>query len=423
MSISPFARRLLALLAVGGVLVLPGAWGARRLVAWHHLREARRLLDARGPTEAARAHLDACLAAWPSCDTAQLLAARAARLAGDQEAAEGHLDAYGRLAGVTEAGTLEHTLLRVQRQGLTPEAEAYLRARIGEEDEPALAILDALTSEYMRTYRLLDARRLLDDWLRRRPPTADALVRRGWVAERMAQPTPALADYERALTIDPERDAVRLRVAELHLQNKQPAQALPHLERLLTTRPDDRAVRLTLARCRADLGQTEEARTILDQWREEELDAAGLCLRGRLLLAEGDAAAAGPWLRRAVERAPHDREAIYNLQLCLTQQGEPEEAARMKARLDALAADQKRMATLMSQLLERPRDPALRYEIGTIFLRNGFPEDGVRWLYTTLEVAPQHAEAHAALADHYEKLGDRDRAAPHRRLALPPARP
>ncbi len=414
-------RRALGFCLVLALLAGACAWGGRHLWAWYHFRAARSALVERAAPREALSHLDACLSVWPCSPSSHLLAAQAARRAGELPRAEDHLDTVWKLQGTTEEGTLEETLLKAQRDGLTRESEAYLLARVGADDATALPILDVLTADHMRTHRLVEARRYLDDWLRRRPQTVEALVRRGWVAEHLVLFPQARADYEAVLILDPARDPVRLRVAEILLQEKQATPALPHLERLFASRPDDAAVRLALARCRAELGQTAEARQLLEPIvADGAAPAAALGLRGRLALAEGDAEEAERWLRRAVARDPYDPEATYNLQLCLKRLDRGAEAAELAARLERIDADRKRMGVVVQEVLRRPRDVAPRCEAGRIFLRNGFTDDGVRWLGTALEIDPDCAEAHAALADHFEKAGDAERAATHRQRAKRP---
>jgi Tfp pilus assembly protein PilF len=64
-----------------------------------------------------------------------------------------------------------------------------------------------------------------------------------------------------------------------------------------------------------------------------------------------------------------------------------------------------------------PDDPKLRREAGLICLRYGKEPEGLRWLLSALEAAPRDEPTHAALADYYERQGDRRRAEAHRRLA------
>ena len=75
------------------------------------------------------------------------------------------------------------------------------------------------------------------------------------------------------------------------------------------------------------------------------------------------------------------------------------------------------LATLTQRLQGAPDDADLRCQIAQIFLRFGGEEEGIRWLVTNLQNHPRHAPSHQALADHYDRQGQTDRAAEHRRLA------
>jgi Flp pilus assembly protein TadD len=137
--------------------------------------------------------------------------------------------------------------------------------------------------------------------------------------------------------------------------------------------------------------------------------------RGRIALEEGDEARAAAWLRRAVKQAPFDREALYNLSRCLQRTG-PEAAARdCQARFERADADLKRLAELSKVVQGTPHDPAPRCEAGVLFLRNGQEAEGLRWLHLVLHEHPTYGPAHQALADYYERAGNTERAALHRR--------
>ena len=55
--------------------------------------------------------------------------------------------------------------------------------------------------------------------------------------ERLNNHKGAMDDYHRALELDPDLLPVRLRVAEMLLEDKQAPEALPHLERLMPAGP------------------------------------------------------------------------------------------------------------------------------------------------------------------------------------------
>jgi Tfp pilus assembly protein PilF len=417
-----FPRPRPLVLATGLTLLavfVGGAYlGGRHLWAWRHSAAAEAAL-ARRDFSAAREHLARCLEVWPNSPRTHLLAARAARQAGALEEAEQHLAACQRLLGdATEETTLEWALLQARRGDL-PEVEKYLLAQLEEDHPDAIQILDVLTAELMRTRRLPEARHYLDQWLERTPDDADVLVRRGWVAERLTDATGAIADYQRALSVDPDRDRVRLRAAELLVENGRAHEALADFEELAARQAGGLAVRLGLARCRHRLGQIDEARRLLDALlAEHPEDPQVLGELGKVALKQGRPAEAEGWLKKAAARAPYDRDINYNLYQCLHQlgKGKEAEARACDARLKQLDDDTRRMGKLMQEAMRRPTDPAPRHEAGVIFLRNGLVEDGLLWLGMALEVDPRHRPSHLALAEYYERAGEPERAEPHRRM-------
>ena len=98
-----------------------------------------------------------------------------------------------------------------------------------------------------------------------RPPEVDASVLRLRTTEDvflLAWGTDKLT--HRALDLDPDLIPVRLRVAEMLLEDKQAPDALPHLERLYRQAPDNPEVQARLGMCRYFLNQTEDARRLME---------------------------------------------------------------------------------------------------------------------------------------------------------------
>jgi Tfp pilus assembly protein PilF len=59
----------------------------------------------------------------------------------------------------------------------------------------------------------------------------------------------------------------------------------------------------------------------------------------------------------------------------------------------------------------------LHYEMGLLLWRTGQLEAGEQWMLRALALDPDHTRAHAALADHYERLGNKTLSDQHRKLA------
>src|SRR5262249_29385953 len=105
------AAAFVLLLALAAVAAAPGGpqlWG------YHHLRAARRA-RAGCRRAGASAPLERSWQVWPDDAAPHLLAAQAARRAGDFDAAERHLEQHQRLfEGTSQEGVLEYALLRAQ---------------------------------------------------------------------------------------------------------------------------------------------------------------------------------------------------------------------------------------------------------------------------------------------------------------------
>ncbi|HZY89373.1 MAG TPA: tetratricopeptide repeat protein [Gemmataceae bacterium] len=395
----------LALLAVAGL----GAYAAgTQLWALHHYRAARAETE-RYHTNAARAHLEACLKVWPRDPDALLLAARGARRLGDFEQAEVFLARYRERRGPEdEAGALEQVFLRAER-GDVDDVGPYC-VRLIEEGRPAAPLaLEALAHGFLRKYRLREAALCLTQWLERRPDDTQAVLFRGIVHEQLQQRDEAVASYRRVVQLDAEHDEGRMRLCALLLLAGRGGEAATHLEYLLGRARDNPLVPVYLARAHAQQGEPAEAVRLLDGVlaREPQFGPA-LAERGRLALQAGELEKAEGLLREAVGRDPGDYQSHYQLYQCLSRLGKADEMREQGRRLKRVEDDLDRIQKIVTRDLERrPHDPALRYEAGMIMLRAGAADEGVRWLQGALKEDPDYAPAHRALALYYEKAGNR----------------
>jgi predicted Zn-dependent protease len=254
------------------------------------------------------------------------------------------------------------------------------------------------------------------------------LVWRGRVYERMKNRDAALTDYRRAVQRDPGHAEGRRALGQLLLETNEYTEAEGHFKALSQLQPGDPTARLGAARCAVVGGDVDRARQALDELLVEYPDTVrALIERGNLASDGRDLTNAERLLRRAVELAPGDPTALYALAQCLRRQGRDADADAIHSQFVQAEADLSRVGELIGQLADRPRDPDLRYEIGKVFLRNHRGKEGLRWLGSALEYEPTHPPTLAALADHYERTGDRLRAEHFRSRIRPtpdrPARP
>ncbi|HEY8503617.1 MAG TPA: tetratricopeptide repeat protein, partial [Gemmataceae bacterium] len=391
---------LAAVLAAGAGA---GFWG----YAVHQWRAAQAALAQERPTEA-RDRLAFCLKVWSRSPEVHFLAARAARLAGDPDAAEAHLNRCLQLqGGATEAVQLEFLLLRVQT-GEVDEVAPVLLDAVQKGHPEAPLILETLARAYIFRLRYRPAYACLSNWIEIRPEEARAYQWRGWVLERMNRHEAAWEDYDRALELAPGLVPVRVRVAEMHLEDMQAPEAEPHLERLAREVPDDPVVQARLGMCRFLQGRTEEARRLMEAAVVRlPKDPALLVSLAKLELQEGNGREAEARLRAVLAEDPSDTEALYVLASALQLQGRTEESAAVLEEYERKRELIERTNKLLQEAADSPTAGADEYaEIGEGLLVIGREKLGLYWLDRALGLDPGHQAAHRALAAYYERQGD-----------------
>jgi Tfp pilus assembly protein PilF len=415
-------RRLIVLLALLGMLLAAGAraW-VPSLRAVYHLRAAQTALRSRA-YDRAEVELVRHLDFRPDSGEGHFLLGQLARRSGRVARAGHHLRACRDLGYPGDALRLEWDLLHVQDGDFTGGVEGSLRRCLDQQHPDSFLILEALSQGYTKTYRLREARDCLDQMLDREPDNVYALVRRGWVLERLGHFDAARADYRCAATLQPGHGLARRRLAEnLLYHGKNAAEAAEHFEALRRLQPDDGAAGVNLAQCRLEQGRVGEARALLDEvLATHPAEAPAFLERGKLALSDGQPEQSEVWLRRAVALQPSSLPANYSLFLCLSRQGKIAEAEQCRAGLRSLEADYKRLEMLLRRAGEEPLNAALRCEIGQLFLRFGEDQEGERWLLTALQVDPGWRPARQALADYYRRRGEGPSGAAERLAAVTP---
>jgi tetratricopeptide (TPR) repeat protein len=362
--------------------------------------------------------LKLCLFVWPRSVPVHLLAARAERMTGHPEEADALLKECTRLEhGVATADIqLEWLLLRVQsgdEDDAAPDLENYVRAK--HVDTPL--ILQTLSVAYLRRLRYAHALMYLDRWIQADPDAARAYFLRGWAWENVNGHPKAMENYQKAIALKPDLFEARLKVAEMLLYEHNPYEALLHLERLRKQDPDRPEVLARLGQCRFLQGDMQEARRLLESALDKLPDDAALLVHlAKIDLGENRPVEAEKWLRRALKADPYDSEALYTLPQCLRAQDRQEEAVVADKDYD----DRKKQLVDINYLLSdevnlNPADPGPPYEAGAFLLQIGRDREGEFWLYQALKRDNGYVPAHKALAEYYEKKGDKKLAADHRR--------
>jgi tetratricopeptide (TPR) repeat protein len=409
--------RTLAILSLVALIALAAGLVVAHLWAGYHYRAAQRAFE-RYRLPEAREHLEHCLQVWPSKFEIHLLAARTARRLGDLEAAELHLGRCQEIRGVSAPEVeLEQILIRAERGGMDT-VMPYLRSLVEDEHPDTPLILEAMSRGYMRAFRYGDAYALVSLWQDRWPDDIEANLFLGYINEQIGSQEQAVASFRRVLELDSDLDEARLRLADLLINRAAAAEAEEHLEYVARRRPEDLYIQTRLAKCLAALGRAEEAEEKLDRVLAELPGyRPAMAAKGELALALNRPAEAESWLRKALAADAADFHTQYSLAWSLRQQGKDQEARGVEDRIRVLQEDGIRIRKIIQEDINKsPNDPALRTEIGNILLRAGSEPEGVQWLHSALRQMPSYVPAHRALLAYFERVGQPERAAPHRRF-------
>jgi tetratricopeptide (TPR) repeat protein len=407
--------RGLAMLALLGVTAL-GAWaGGVGLWAGYHFRAAHAALERHHDNDAVR-HLKACLTVWPDDPQTLLMAARAARRQGAFVDAEAFLDRYRQARGGEDDDVILEDMLLLAHRGEVDRPQRFCQTLVAEDHPEAPSILEAMANGYLRQLRLGDALACLKDWEKRQPRSAQLFFLRGKVYDQQVNMREALTCYRRAVQLDARHDDARLHLAGKLLELAQADEALPHLKYLATRLPDSALVALLMARCRSLLGEPAVAARLLDDLlRRVPNDGLALTERGSLALQGGQPVVAERLLRRAAAVSPGSYQAYHLWYQALVQTEQTDEARKAQEHMTRMKEDMKRIQEIaIVKMQQSPHDPALHYEAGTIALRAGALDEGVRWLRSALKENRDYLPAHEALAEFFERAGSPGLAVQHR---------
>lgn len=407
-------RRALVAITALGLAAWIGAW---QVYGWHHLLAGKRSLRNDHCREAL-IHFQAALQTWPEDPAVALLAARAARRAGDYGSAEYYLKQSQFVPSQADAAAFERVLLRAC-QGEVDQVGAYCQALLQQDHPETPLILEALAAGNQSLLRLNEATDALERWLEIEPDQPHATFLKGRLLLQAGSNEEALKFLGRAVELDPQRDDARLLLAGLYLDLGQAQEALPHLKIVCSRRPDSVPAKARMAQALILIGQPEQALPLLDEVLREQPDLLSALLeRGKLALRDGQLEQAQEWLQKACQRDPGDRAAHYQLLQCLTQQGKVKEARQMQEHLEEMDQEAAQMREIVTtKLPTRPFDPELQAELGELLLKVRADNEGLAWLNRALQLDPRQKRAHAALAKYYQSLGQSSKAQQHRTLA------
>jgi tetratricopeptide (TPR) repeat protein len=279
-------------------------------------------------------------------------------------------------------------------------------------------ISEAYTDVLLARFDLESALTILAAWELDFPDDPRPHIRRGQVLTVVRNWKDAETEYLTALQLDPESTEARLALANCRMEQLRFEEALGDLQRALTSDPDNAEAIVSLAVCLRKLQRTGEAIALLDAHAatvSQNVDALREMAKARLDNEQPEQALA--FLKKAVAINPIDREIRYLNAQALQAVGRHEEAQAEFDFVNQATRPVLRLTQLVPQLVDRPSDVELRFEIAEITWKYKSREEGANWFHSLLQFDPNHRPTHAALARHYELLHDEKQAAWHRQRA------
>ncbi len=405
-----------------GLLLIAAAVSAPTLRVEYALWQARRALQARR-VEVALRYLESARKADPDRAETEFLLARANRKLGRMEDVSRHLARAAQRGWPRELVQREEWLALAQ-SGEVVRAEPHLGELLRNQQDDGAEICEAFVEGYFASFRFAQGIVLVDAWEQDFPDDPRPHVYRGMAHEQLRLWDQAAEAYARALSLEPDNGACRLRLAGVLINQHKYDEAAAHLRVCREARPDDAEIACRLAECLRGQGQVDQARALLAPFLERDpKQQHARLIMGQLELMSGAYDAALRWLEPLCAEHPSDVEARYALAQVYQAAGRGDAAQEHLAFVTLARAELQEVQNLTDPERFRPEDPEQRYQIGIRLLKYDIPAHGAAWLRSVIDLDPDYGPAHAALADYYESVGNRELAAEHRRRATTGAEP
>ncbi len=307
--------------------------------------------------------------------------------------------------------------LRIAERGDFSTAEALLK-RVAQRHPNDAAVARALALGYLSADRLAEAEPYFERWCQARPGDAEPYNERIRLWLRWSRLRNVVEDARRVLELEPDNRKLRQQLPRWLLIMGRFEEAEEECQRFLRAWPDDPWVLLIQAMLHQRQGRLQAATAIVDRLVADYRDfAEAYVLRATLYLDADQPDKAIPWLERAaaIQEGPHRREALYELSLALARTGKTKDAEQVMAEARLLQEQESLRGMLHGSEGERPDNVNVQVRLAEEMLNAGQTESGLRRLTDILKQDPNCAAAHRVLAAYYDKQGQLERAAEHRR--------
>jgi tetratricopeptide (TPR) repeat protein len=409
--------RLLAGICLLAAIATGAPWCTRQARFYWHLRTANYAFRKFAADNAVN-ELRAAEKIRPNSAKVQFLLGVANRKAGHIDDVRRHLEQAARLGWSKKDVRFQLTLLAFQAGDKEAEAELKRMMERPMDDDTAEQLCESLALGYLSEYRVSDAMFVLDKWTEWRPDCIRPRLLRSEVFELTNQRPRREEEYNAVIAADPDNYAAHLGLAHALSTDHDVEQSLVHYRFCHRQWPADPLPRLGIAGCLQQQGKLAEAKEMLHDLLGGKMPpperATVLQELAKIAQQERDLESAVTFMKEAVKLDPYSSQLQYLLGVCLAKSGRAEEAKRYTERSREIDRLHERRSDLELEMLSRPDDADLRYEIGEVLRDLGYPKPSAAMMLSVLRWNPEHAGAHAALVHYYDEIGRDDLAQKHR---------
>jgi tetratricopeptide (TPR) repeat protein len=305
--------------------------------------------------------------------------------------------------------------LRIAAKGDFSRSEPLL-LRIALRHPNDAAVAKELALGYFRADRFAEAEPYFEHWCDANSRDPEPYLQRITMWEKWSRLWNAIADIRRVLELQPDNRKLHQQLPRLLLTVGQFDEAEQECQRYLQRWPDDPWVPLIQVLVYQRTDRPREAAAIADHLVRDFADfPEAFLLRGTLYRDANQPNEAIPWFRRAAAIQGPDRpKALYELAKALNQIGQGKEAEQVMKEA-RLLEEHDFLRGMTGETGSSRVSVSAQARLAEEMLNAGKSEDGLRLLTRLLDKDPNCASAHRVLADYYEKQGQPERAAEHRR--------
>ncbi len=378
-----------------------------QIKAEYHWRQAKKAIF-NNDLNKAQEHLERCLQARPTDGEVLFTLARTQRRALKVDEVVESLRKASQQHWVPNQIKLEMMLLKAE-MGILGQVSKQLQEILKEGHADDRFILEALVIGYLGTNFLSEANRWATVWIEQHPDDWLAHYWHGLVMEGGSQFPLAKEEYEKALELNPDGFNLHLRVAEVLMHNKASEETLAHYEAALKSDPKNSIALHGLAQCQQSLRSSEMAKATLDRLIETDPEfIKAYILKAQLAGEEDKQEEAWTWLKKALEIDPNDRLANQKLFEVLGRLNRKEEAREVQQHTKEIEKQLLRLDEITKELLEQPKDVALRNEAGNLLLKLGKPKDAFSWFISAFFINAKDKPTKEGMKKCLQRMGNRE---------------